>query len=273
MNKKFHFIYKTTCIITNKFYIGMHSTNKLDDGYLGSGKKLSLSVNKHGAHNHIREILEYLPDRHALTNREKEIVNEELLKDIMCMNLTIGGSGEFSNRIKGNKTLHLKLKNDIEYRKRFCAKISLANSVSQLGEKNSQFGTKWIHKYDTQETIKIKSENLEKYLCEGWVLGRYKLPKKPRIRPKKEINQHHTLGRIVITDGKQNKFIFEVEFENFENSGWKKGMTKIKNSTTNTVTVNNGLKNKFVPKDEIELFLIKNKEYKLGKIYLNIKNK
>jgi hypothetical protein len=36
--KKYHFIYKTTCLITNKYYIGMHSTDDLEDGYVGSRK-------------------------------------------------------------------------------------------------------------------------------------------------------------------------------------------------------------------------------------------
>ncbi|MFA9263238.1 MAG: hypothetical protein ACEQSB_08035, partial [Undibacterium sp.] len=61
--KKYHYIYKTTCKITNKFYVGMHSTDNLEDGYLGSGKILGYSRKKHGDENHVREILEYLPSR------------------------------------------------------------------------------------------------------------------------------------------------------------------------------------------------------------------
>lgn len=29
--RKYHYIYKTTCSITNRFYVGMHSTNNLED--------------------------------------------------------------------------------------------------------------------------------------------------------------------------------------------------------------------------------------------------
>lgn len=36
---KYHYLYKTTNLITNEFYIGVHSTYDLKDGYLGSGKK------------------------------------------------------------------------------------------------------------------------------------------------------------------------------------------------------------------------------------------
>ena len=37
--KQYHFIYKTTNIITERYYYGMHSTDNLEDGYLGSGKR------------------------------------------------------------------------------------------------------------------------------------------------------------------------------------------------------------------------------------------
>ena len=40
--KQYHYIYKTTCVITNKYYIGMHSAVKLNDGYLGFEKKIQI---------------------------------------------------------------------------------------------------------------------------------------------------------------------------------------------------------------------------------------
>lgn len=93
--RKYHYIYKTTCIITNRYYIGMHSTENLEDGYKGSGKRLWHSIKKHGIENHVCEILEYLPSRKELAEREKEIINEELLDDDLCMNLALGGTGGF----------------------------------------------------------------------------------------------------------------------------------------------------------------------------------
>ena len=49
--RKYHYIYKTTCIINDKFYIGMHSTDNMEDGYIGSGKRLWHSINYHGKEN------------------------------------------------------------------------------------------------------------------------------------------------------------------------------------------------------------------------------
>ena len=68
--RRYHYIYKTTCIITGRYYIGMHSTDNLDDGYLGSGKRLWFSINYHGKENHTKEILEFLDSRKLLKERE-----------------------------------------------------------------------------------------------------------------------------------------------------------------------------------------------------------
>jgi len=71
----------------------MHSTDNLEDDYIGSGRRLWLSINKHGRENHNKEILEFLESRKALKDREYQLVNEDALKDPMCMNLQPGGGG------------------------------------------------------------------------------------------------------------------------------------------------------------------------------------
>jgi hypothetical protein len=93
--RKHHIIYKTTCLVTGKWYIGMHSTDDLNDGYTGSGQLLWKSVKKHGKEAHVCEILEHLPDRKSLSNREEEILSKELRADPLCMNLRSGGTGNY----------------------------------------------------------------------------------------------------------------------------------------------------------------------------------
>jgi len=46
--KKIHYIYKITCVVTGRWYIGMHSTININDNYLGSGTTLRHSVSKIG---------------------------------------------------------------------------------------------------------------------------------------------------------------------------------------------------------------------------------
>jgi len=61
--KKYHFIYKTTDTRNGNFYVGMHSTNDLNDGYVGSGDRLKKLIYKYGKDIFNIEILEFLPDR------------------------------------------------------------------------------------------------------------------------------------------------------------------------------------------------------------------
>jgi len=88
-----YYIYKITCIISNRYYIGMHRTTNENDGYFGSGNLLKRSVAKYGKENHIKEILEYCDSKEQLCEREAEIVNANLLKDELCLNMMTGGMG------------------------------------------------------------------------------------------------------------------------------------------------------------------------------------
>ncbi len=51
-----HFIYRTTRNVDGRYYIGMHSTDDLNDGYMGSGIKITRSLKKYGKENHKFEI-------------------------------------------------------------------------------------------------------------------------------------------------------------------------------------------------------------------------
>lgn len=98
VQRAYHFVYKTVCSVTGKYYIGLHSTDDLNDKYLGSGWRLHSSIKKYGAEAHSRTILEQLPDRKSAATREKEIVTSDLLKDPMCLNLCVGGQGNYLDR-------------------------------------------------------------------------------------------------------------------------------------------------------------------------------
>ena len=80
-------------MITDRYYIGMHETSNIEDGYLGSGRRLKASVKKHGKKNHVRTILHTLNSRDDMIAKEIEIVTENLLKDPLCFNMKVGGHG------------------------------------------------------------------------------------------------------------------------------------------------------------------------------------
>ena len=90
-NKKFHYFYKITNLINNHFYYGIHSTDDLEDGYMGSGSRLHRAYEKYGIENFEKEILKFFDSREELESYESFIVNEDLIKCNECYNVSLGG--------------------------------------------------------------------------------------------------------------------------------------------------------------------------------------
>ena len=91
--KKHNYLYKVTCNIDNTIYIGVHSTDNINDGYKGSGTLLKRKVAKHGWENFTKEILHDYATRQEVLIAEKEHVNDSFLKLEYVMNLVAGGGG------------------------------------------------------------------------------------------------------------------------------------------------------------------------------------
>jgi len=87
------YFYKITNLINNKFYFGVHSTDNLNDGYMGSGKYLKRAQDKYGIENFRKEILKYFSSKEKMFEYEKEIVTEALVNDKSCYNIMVGGKG------------------------------------------------------------------------------------------------------------------------------------------------------------------------------------
>lgn len=90
-NRKYHYFYKITNKINGHFYYGVHNTDNLDDGYMGSGKRLQCAYKKYGAENFAKDILKYFNTSKEAFDYESEIVTESLVKDDSCYNCEIGG--------------------------------------------------------------------------------------------------------------------------------------------------------------------------------------
>ena len=85
----YYTVYKITNIINNKIYIGFHSTNNLNDKYMGSGVLIKKSIKKYGIENFEKEILFVFDDKKLALKKEIELIEKLDTK----YNLTRGGEG------------------------------------------------------------------------------------------------------------------------------------------------------------------------------------
>ena len=90
---KYHYVYIITNKINHKFYIGKHSTNKLDDGYMGSGTAINKAIQKYGIENFSKRILCFCDSAEDAYKVEEFLVTDNLIKREDCYNIKTGGNG------------------------------------------------------------------------------------------------------------------------------------------------------------------------------------
>lgn len=208
-DKKYHFTYKTTNLINKRYYLGMHSTNNLNDDYIGSGKRLWYEIRKYGKENFKIEILNYYNSREELINAEKVLITEGDLNSSNCLNLKLGGTGGFNpedikkGNISGNIAFKEKLKNP-EYKKYF-SKICKERNIKLInsGYKNENFKYNWKGRNHSEET-KQKMSEIKKGKGKG-----------------KSNSQFNTMW---ITNGKENK---KIKITDKIPLYWNKGRTMV----------------------------------------------
>jgi hypothetical protein len=139
----------------------MHSTDKMDDGYFGSGKIITASLKKHGVHSHTKEIVEILPTRSDLKTREREMITLEMRQDPLCMNIRPGGEGFSGEELR-------EWWSDPEYRTRTSTAISssMKRRESSKGVNNRNL-TRWVLKNPSGEIIDQPSDQTGRQFIES----------------------------------------------------------------------------------------------------------
>ena len=209
----YYYFYKITNLINSKYYYGVHQTNNLNDGYMGSGVNINRAYKKYGVENFRKDILKFFDNKEDMFEYERQTVTEEVCSDPMCYNICVGGYGgklagfteqdheEWRQKICNAmrrpevREKHLKCFSDPEYlRKQHFAQLGKKRNEETLkkmkkpksethkqhmreaniGEKNPMYG-KHI-KWINNGIIQktVLIENLQQYLDSGWVIGMLK---------------------------------------------------------------------------------------------------
>ena len=208
MKKKHYLVYKTTCLLNGKIYIGQHQTYDPNDDYLGSGRELKHDIRELGVENFKREILFDFDNFEDMDNQEKELVTEEFVAREDTYNVRLGGQNPEVDRIcaMGREKERQLWEENGEWADNYRKKISESskrlwrehrdimkcpprcdwtgrhhteetklkmslNTEKKFGNRNPQFGMRAIYNESLRQSIRVKSSDVQSYLNLGWKLG------------------------------------------------------------------------------------------------------
>lgn len=184
MINNYGYIYKTTNLINNKFYIGQRK-GKFNNNYLGSGTILKRAIRKYGKENFKVDILSFVNDKKELNKLEKIFIDKyrKILGRNNLYNMSDGGDG--GSTIKFHKINCIcsvckairgeqKGKNSPRYNKHLTneskKKIGLGNrgktwskeriinfSQKMKGKGNPMYGKRFHHTPEAKEKIGLRT--------------------------------------------------------------------------------------------------------------------
>ena len=241
--KPYGYIYITTNLINGKRYIGQKAYNYFVDSYKGSGKYLRKAIDKYGWDNFKTDVIEWCRDQEELDNCERYwIALYDAVNSDKFYNLATGGEGihkgsklseEAKRHMSENHAEVLGFLNPF-YGKHHTVESRKKMSLSRTGSNNHFYGKH--HTEDSKnklaESHKGKNHNEEtrKKISETKRKNPYRFSDAQRLRMSQTRKGENSplYGKISITDGNSNKFIYLKELDFYESLGYRKGLTRKK---------------------------------------------
>ena len=277
----YHYFYKITNKTNGKFYYGIHSTDNLDDGYMGSGSALKRAYKKEGKDNFHKEIIRFFDNRQDLEDYEKKIVNENLVYDNSCYNIATGGC---PNKTIGSVLVKdengicfrvLKTDEDLISEKLNHPSKNTVTAISKLNNKtcvvdiNEFYKNKDLYRTHSTGKVVVKNENDETVIISV-----------EEYHHNKNKYKHFATNKIVVKDKDGNTLMVDKTDERFINGEltlfWcgkkhsestKNKISEVlkknkhqqgeKNSQYGTCWVNNGIETIRIKKEELNIYLDK----------------
>ena len=286
----YHFIYKIINTTNNKYYIGIHTTSNYKDSYSGSGSTHIRALKKYGAENFQMYVLKFYQSRNDLLNAENKIVDEVLINDPNCYNISIGGhqgsAGVIVGKTIDGNTILVNSSNPMWQngevvgvtKGKILAKDKLGNVL--LIDPNNPMWQNGEVVGVTKGKILVEDLNGNKMLVEK-TDPRYNISLIPigagrvhiyqgsveKFVKKSELNQYLSAGwnigspkssttrdRIYVHSGDVSKAIKKSELNQYLSAGWLKGR-KPKNNVKRWVFTKNGIR-KYISNNEVKMYLL-----------------
>lgn len=221
VSNKYHYFYKITNNINGHFYYGVHNTNNLEDGYMGSGARLHYAYKKYGVENFTKEILKFFDTSKEAFEYEAEVVTDKLISQEECYNIELGGK-YFNNEglihvkdVNGN--IYVVSVNDPRYISGELTHL-MKNKILCKDKNNKCY---WIEKNDPR----YLSGELKLF----WINNHHKKESLDKMKcTMKNINhqqgkKNSQYGTCWITKNNENKKIKKEDLLKYISDGWKQG--------------------------------------------------
>lgn len=245
MAKRYHYFYEIKNNLNGKIYRGIHSTNNLNDGYMGSGVGIRNAIQKYGEESFTKTILKFFDTREELAAYEKQQVDLNFILREDTYNQITGGE---KHTILGAK-LSQEAKDKISKRNKGKKRSDEFRRQDSLRQRD----LRWVHKTEEDGTTlkaHIHEFKLQEYLSAGWSLGmghfrseenREKIRQArlgSKLSPKhveairrantgRSFTEDHKnkignarLGRRFMKKGDQRAFVHSEEQESYLEQGW-----------------------------------------------------
>lgn len=199
--------------IDDRTYIGVHSTNNLNDGYMGSGRRIKNSILKHGLIKHVKQVLFDFKTREEALSKEAELVH----LGENSLNLIPGGKEVSRFDTTNYRIMH---KPGVPGWRSINP-----NLIEKFISNGYFFGTGVeMKKIERNGTVKnIPVANLEKFLKNGW--NEY-TPRGPKT------------GKLEIIKHGERKCVSEDDaILLIKNDGWQLGRIKLSSAPEQVIRV------------------------------------
>lgn len=287
------FIYETTNLKNGKKYIGSHKRsqdpNDPDDSwYLGSGALLWKAIHKYGKENFSRRILMECYSQKDLEEKETQVLmitdaaNSKFYYNIMPS--FFGGTSKGENSPMYGKHHSEETKEKIGTRSGATRtglplsdshKSNISKSLSKDSNRERQSklmkGTIAINNGEIEK--RIRPEDLESYISEGWIQGRLSIViekiaesnrgwSRPHTPEKEAALKASVEGTIAVSKDSITKRIKPEELDNYLSQGWTRGMSdefreRRSSSVKGKIHIYLGEEQKFLTPEEAESYLSK----------------
>ena len=209
---KHHFGYLVTDLTNGFQYKGIHSTDDLNDSYLGSGVEILEAVESKGYQCFTREVIFTASSREDLLRWESEAVDYDWVSRNDTYNQVLGGQISPDNTGCTLITSPNRKKIRFVLPQRVTEFLKQGWTLGGLPENHTFYGKKAVHDPTTKERRYVSPEEVEEYLIKGWKLGDAHKAIKDRVL----VYHPATMKQKMVLPDKLKEFL---------DQGWIQGMS------------------------------------------------